>query len=342
MILGKYNQSKTITFDLVAPDGVDLIINATFAAGDLKIMKDEGAEANTTNLPTDEGTGYSLVLTATEMSAARIRVYVIDQTATKIWLDVSLGLETYGNASAEHAFDLDTAAETMRGTDNALLAASINLTGGAVDTVTTLTNLPSIPANWLTASGIAASALNGKGDWNIGKTGYSLTQSFPTNFADMSISVTTGLVDITQTAADKVWGTAARILTASTNFNDLSAAQVNTECDTALTDYGGPTNAEMEARTPTAAQLLYITRHAATALPVTFTGGTTTTAILGNVDGVAASSTDDVYNSRLLVFNAGTLGEQVCQITDYVGLTKTATISAVTTAVTSGHTAVLV
>lgn len=32
-------------------------------------------------------------------------------------------------------------------------------------TVTTLTNLPSIPANWLTAAGIAASALNGKGDW---------------------------------------------------------------------------------------------------------------------------------------------------------------------------------
>ena len=123
MNLAKYNQSKTITFDLVAPDGVDLIINATFAAGDIVIMKDEGVEANTTNLPTDEGTGYSLVLTATEMSAARIRLYIIDQTATKIWLDISIGIETYGNASAEHAFDLDTAAETMRGTDNAALAS---------------------------------------------------------------------------------------------------------------------------------------------------------------------------------------------------------------------------
>lgn len=45
----------------------------------------------------------------------------------------------------------------------------------AIATVTTLTNLPSIPANWLTAAGIAASALNGKGDWNIGKTGYALS-----------------------------------------------------------------------------------------------------------------------------------------------------------------------
>jgi hypothetical protein len=98
----------------------------------------------------------------------------------------------------------------------------------------------------------------------------------------------------------------------------------------------------MEVRTPTASQLLYMTDHAATALPVTFTGGTTTTAVLGNVDGSAASSTNDVYNGRVLIFNAGTLDEQATDITDYVGSTKTATITAVTTAVTSSHTAILV
>jgi hypothetical protein len=32
-------------------------------------------------------------------------------------------------------------------------------------------------------------------------------------------------------------------------LNDVSTAQVNAECDTALTDYDGPTNAEMTART---------------------------------------------------------------------------------------------
>ena len=36
----------------------------------------------------------------------------------------------------------------------------------AVATVTDLTNLPSIPTNWLTAVGINANALDGKGDWN--------------------------------------------------------------------------------------------------------------------------------------------------------------------------------
>lgn len=126
----KYNQAATINFNLFDLDGVDMSIAATFAAGDLKIMKDEGAEANTTNLPTDEGSGYSLVLTATEMSAARVMIHLIDQTATKVWLDTSIVIETYGNASATHAFDLDTANVTL---------AAVTHTGATVPTVTTLT-----------------------------------------------------------------------------------------------------------------------------------------------------------------------------------------------------------
>lgn len=122
-------------------------------------------------------------------------------------------------------------------------------------------------------------------------------------------------------------------------LNNLSSAQAQTAAAAALTAYDPPTNAEMQARTPSAAQLAYIVSNAADGLPVTFTGGTTTTAILGNVDGAAARSTDDVYNGRILVFNAGTLNQQVTDITDYDGATKTATITAVTTAVTSSHTA---
>ena len=70
--LRKYGVQTTINFDLFEVDGVDFRVNAVHAAGDSKIMKDEGAEANTTNGFTDEGNGYSIVLTATEMQAARI------------------------------------------------------------------------------------------------------------------------------------------------------------------------------------------------------------------------------------------------------------------------------
>lgn len=48
---------------------------------------------------------------------------------------------------------------------SATLASTTNITAGTITTTTNLTNLPSIPANWLTAAGIAAGALNGKGDW---------------------------------------------------------------------------------------------------------------------------------------------------------------------------------
>ena len=78
-----------------------------------------------------------------------------------------------GTDSAALATALSTAQadlDTLTGADGAIIASS-----QTVATVTTLTNLPSIPANWLTAAGIAASALNGKGDWNIGKTEYSLS-----------------------------------------------------------------------------------------------------------------------------------------------------------------------
>ncbi|MDB5312645.1 MAG: hypothetical protein JWO38_6847 [Gemmataceae bacterium] len=37
--------------------------------------------------------------------------------------------------------------------------------GGSVGSVTTAVTLPAIPANWITAAGVTAAALNGKGDW---------------------------------------------------------------------------------------------------------------------------------------------------------------------------------
>jgi hypothetical protein len=109
LTLRKYGVQTTINFELFEVDGVDFRINAVHAAGDSVIMKNEGSEASTTNGFTDEGKGYSLVLSATEMQAARIVIYLVDLTATKVWLDKAIVIETYGHASAMHAFDLDTA-----------------------------------------------------------------------------------------------------------------------------------------------------------------------------------------------------------------------------------------
>ena len=72
--LRKYNVQTTINFQLFEIDGVDFKVDAVHAVGDTKVMKDEGAEANTANGFTDEGQGYSIVLSATEVQAARIVV----------------------------------------------------------------------------------------------------------------------------------------------------------------------------------------------------------------------------------------------------------------------------
>jgi len=113
--LRKYGVEAKIPFVLYEVDGVDLRVDAADGGSDCSVMKDEGAEATCTNDFVDEGKGYSITLTATEMQAARIVVYVVD-SATKVWLDDALIIETYGHASAMHAFDLDTATESVSGT----------------------------------------------------------------------------------------------------------------------------------------------------------------------------------------------------------------------------------
>lgn len=118
---------------------------------------------------------------------------------------------------------------------------------------------------------------------------------------------------------------------------------VKTETALVLTDTGliKTATTSIQAKTdllPTAAQWLYITEHAKHAVPVTFTGGSTTTAVLGNVDGVTASASNDLYQSKVLLFN----DLEVADITDYVGATKTATISTVVTTVSASRTALLI
>jgi hypothetical protein len=91
----------------------------------------------------------------------------------------------------------DTNVKNMNNVSASAITTIKAVQGLAVDgVITTLTNLPAITANWLTAAGINAAALNGKGDWNLGKNGYSLTQTFPINFSAMSLTAG-GLVTLT-------------------------------------------------------------------------------------------------------------------------------------------------
>lgn len=96
-----------------------------------------------------------------------------------------------------------------------------SLSGLTVDTVTTLTNLPTIPANWLTAAGTAAD----------------FTTEIQSGLATAaSLATVAGYLDTEIAAILEDTGTTIPAQIAA--LNNLSAAQVNAEVDTALADVG--------------------------------------------------------------------------------------------------------
>ena len=193
MYLSKYGVARHIYIAIPKAGSANHAVNAdwTPAAGDVKISKDGGAAANVTNLPTAIAMGNSTLwdfsLTATEMQAAQIVVTVSD-SATKAVDDTGFSIETYGNASAQHPFDLGTASSAQTGDayavvnsgthGNAALKTLLDAIDDYVDTEVAAIKaktdaLPSDPAD---ASDIAAAftALQSHGDatWSTA-TGFS-------------------------------------------------------------------------------------------------------------------------------------------------------------------------
>jgi len=104
--LAKYNTQTTFYFAMVKRGVVDLAASAdwTPATGDTKISKDGGNFANTTNNPAAIGgtgsVGWSLTLTAAELSAGVINIQIVD-SASKAVEDQYITIYTFGNASAK-------------------------------------------------------------------------------------------------------------------------------------------------------------------------------------------------------------------------------------------------
>lgn len=191
-ILRKYGTATTVLFPLIDRGTLDFESTpVTFVAADTQISKDEGAFANTGSTPAHEGNGmYSLALTATEMQAARIMVTVID-AATKAWEDQAILVETYGDASAEHAVDLD---DSVRAGLTALPNAAAEAAGG------------------LYTRGTGAGQINQPANGQIDANVVAMASAVVTAAAIATDAI--GSDEFTQGAADKVWSTAARTLTA--------------------------------------------------------------------------------------------------------------------------------
>lgn len=176
-ILRKYGAAATLDgISLYTANSNDLKANPTLASGDVQISKDGGAFANITTLPAAtpaSGVAVRVSLSATEMQAARIVVKFVDQTATKEWDDLSLVIETFGNASAQYVADFSAMADASGNvavgsiatgaiTASAIAADAIGASELAADAIT------EIQSGLATAAAIAAlNNLSASGVWDL-------------------------------------------------------------------------------------------------------------------------------------------------------------------------------
>lgn len=107
----KYGAATDIYLPIYNTAGDELYEITSLPSGDTVISIDAGTPANTTNQPAKWHNGfvgvYKLSLTAAEMSGAHIDLRIEDATATKVFMDSHIAIETYGHASAQHQMDMD-------------------------------------------------------------------------------------------------------------------------------------------------------------------------------------------------------------------------------------------
>jgi hypothetical protein len=104
----------------------------TPAAGDVKLSKDGGAQANIGTLPTYTNGAWQFQLTGTELTCQQLEIMVVD-SATKAVEDQCVIVETYGHVSAMHVTEKMSAA----------IVASTALTG-TLSTTQMTTNLTEV------------------------------------------------------------------------------------------------------------------------------------------------------------------------------------------------------
>lgn len=198
-------QSSALTVPFFAHDvngdGVTGLLDAGFTK---RISKNgAGFAGMTVTISEMENGWYSLPLSAAHTDTLGILTVSISHASIK---RVNLQFRVHARINDDYAYpavsgrslDVDASGRTVLQAINhagATIPAVTNVTG-SVGSVTAAVTVGTLNANVITAGSIAAAALNGKGDWNIGKTGYTLLQAFPGNFADLAITATTGRVTV--------------------------------------------------------------------------------------------------------------------------------------------------
>jgi ActR/RegA family two-component response regulator len=241
-----YGQPFSVVLPILDADG-DLVTGAT---GDSEISKNGDTFADCTNEATEIGsTGmYYLTLTGTEMTAdvVAIQTKSSGKTTPIVLYPAKLPVIRTGTVGANAAdgttVQLDSSAVAVDDFYNGCPVAVV------IDSVTEIRIISDYVGSTKVCS--VSPSFNTAPDNNDTFTVYQpwgrmVVQAHVTSLADSVISA----AKFASNALDAVWSTTTRLLTAGTNivlakgtgvtgFNDLSAAAVNAEVDTAISDVG--------------------------------------------------------------------------------------------------------
>lgn len=292
-------------------DGKTVESGLTISQADVRLSKNGGAFAQvneSTSASHMENGYYSKDLNTTDTGTlGRLKIHVHESGALPVWLDYMI--------VPANVWDSLYGADLLQ--VDAVQAAGTAWNSGAIGAAT-------LASDTIAAAKIADGALT--------------AAKFASGAFDAVWTVAARTLTSFGTLASDVWAVATRVLTAGTNivlakgvgvtgFNDLSAAQVNSEVDTALADYDAPTNAEMVARTLAAAD--YATATAVDALP--------TNAELATALGTA----DDAVLAAIAALNDVSPADLAAALATYDGPTKAELDSAVALLATAANLATL-
>lgn len=248
-------------------DGVTAETGLTISQADIRLSKNGGAFAQTNNVAGAthmENGYYSVPLDTTDSNTlGRLRVAVSEAGALPVWRDFMVvpanvwdsffGADKLQVHVDEMTNDIITAAVIANNAIDATAIASDAITAakiadGAIDAATFAAG--AITASAIATNAIDADALAADAVTEI-QSGLSTLDAAGVRTAVglASANLDTQLADLptnaelatSQAAADDA------TLAAIAALNNLSAAQVNAEVDTALADYDAPTKAELDA-----------------------------------------------------------------------------------------------
>ena len=221
---GRKGVAYRVTFPILDADG-DLVTGATGL--DSEVSKDGGTFADCTNEATEIATSsgvYYLDLTSTEMNADTVAVIVKTtssgaKTTTLVIYplkdgDIIANMTQVGGQTASASGTVTFPAATLASTTNITAASGVTLessqtfsTTGSVGSVTGAVGSVTGNVGGNVVGSVASVTAGVTVGTNNDKTGYTLTQAFPTNFASLGINSSghisrVTLVDTTTTNTD--------------------------------------------------------------------------------------------------------------------------------------------